>query len=57
MQKIVTIFLNSIKDSDCQVKEHLKNYIKDGWRVKSITPVGAGDGSHYGGARGWLAVL
>jgi hypothetical protein len=47
-----------------EVKEHLDDYLKDGWVVKMMVPVGSGHGAGAGevdgletGTCGWLSVL
>lgn len=66
MQKLVTIFLSDDDDDDMEVQEHLGDYLEDGWKVKSITPFGAGAAYSSGGesdteghcyVAGWLAVI
>jgi len=47
MQKLITFYLND--DNSTDQKEHLSDYLSDGWRVISITSVGAGAGEGAGG--------
>ena len=66
MQKLVTIYLENTycraeTSQKNDVSEHLGGYLKDGWSIVRITPIGSGIGS---GVRdrdpfiaGWLAVL
>ncbi|MCY3018834.1 MAG: hypothetical protein NTW87_07385 [Planctomycetota bacterium] len=66
MQKLVTIYLDrraylggkmlvgplAGADKHCCVEEHLKEYLADGWSVKSLCAVGGETGMD-----GWLAVV
>lgn len=66
MQKLVTIYFNNREEGFRyrEVHEHLDDYLKDGWIVKMMMPVGssygAGGGDTYRfeeGTCGWLSVL
>jgi hypothetical protein len=63
MQKLVTIALSGGSPNYImhgEAEEHLEDLLRSGWKVLSVTPVGAaaggGDSSlcHFGG---WLAVV
>ena len=67
MQKLVTIYLDShayaegkwLKASNADkhghVEEYLKEYLADGWVIRSLQ--GFGGGSEHPSVRGWLAVV
>jgi hypothetical protein len=66
VQKLVTIYLDnhaymdgrwfkgSHADKHGFVEEHLKDDLKDGWRIGSVVGFGGADGLN---GRGWLAVV
>jgi hypothetical protein len=59
MQKLITILLHdSSRDSGQhgEVEEHLKDYLLEGWRITSVTPVGQ-TGGQSRGTRAWLAIV
>jgi hypothetical protein len=62
MQKLITVNIDDDNDDDLGVTEHLNNYLEEGWKVVSVTPLvgtygfqGADD--ERVGALGWMAVL
>ncbi len=67
MQKLVTIYLDnsaymngkwvkgSFGDKHGFVEEHLKEYLKDGWLIKSVS--GFGGNSEGLSVRGWIIVV
>jgi hypothetical protein len=62
MQKLMTINLDDDNDDDLEIKEHLSDYLTEGWKVLSVTPmVGTygfqGPDDERVGALGWMAVL
>lgn len=61
MQKLITIPLDDDNDEDMKVREHLTDYLENGWRVIQMISVGTGVGTadEETGAyvAGWLAVL
>jgi hypothetical protein len=63
MQKLVTVYLCDLGETgDRELKEHLNEYLSDGWTIKSIIPAGTGTGAggdsrDYGYIAGWLVVL
>lgn len=62
MQKLITINIDDDDDDNLGVKEHLPQYLEEGWKVISITPLGGAYGFHSGddervGALGWIAVV
>jgi hypothetical protein len=59
MQKLVTILLHDSSKAHghhARVEEHLEEFLVDGWRVVSMTPVGH-TGGQSRGTRAWLAVV
>jgi hypothetical protein len=59
MQKLITVLLHDTAKRDAahgKVEEHLEEYLCDGWRVHSVTPVGH-TGGQSRGLRAWLAVV
>ena len=59
MQKLVTVLLHDNSRDQSQhgeVEEHLKEYLSEGWRILSVTPVGH-TGGQSRGTRAWLAVV
>ncbi len=61
MQKLITIPLDDDNDEDTVVREHLTDYLGNGWKVVQMISVGAGVGTAdqeiSGYVAGWLAVL
>ena len=55
-QKLVTVALTGC-DSDGQVREHLGNYLSQGWRVVSVTPFGVAGGGKAEDLGGWIVVV
>ena len=67
MQKLVTVYLDNgaykqdhmivthFADVHGTIEEHLGEYLKDGWTIKSMT--GFGGHSQSISVRGWLAVV
>jgi hypothetical protein len=62
MHKLVTIYLdegsvkNSAKYRHGKTEEWLTEYLEDGWKVMSVTPIGAASGEAEG-ICGWLTVV
>jgi hypothetical protein len=59
MQKLVTILLHDNSREHTQhgaIEEHLREYLTEGWRIASVTPVGQ-TGGQSRGTRAWLAVV
>jgi hypothetical protein len=66
MQKLITIYLDnhaymgtkwvkgSHGDKHCFVEEHLKDELKDGWKIVSMCGFGGGESIN---SQGWLAVV
>ena len=50
MQKLITIYLTDDRNGDTGQKEHLEDYLTDGWSVVSITSVGGGAGAGHSDA-------
>ncbi len=62
MQKLITINIDDDNDDDLGITEHLNDYLEDGWKVLSVTPmVGTygfqSEDDERVGALGWMAVL
>ena len=73
MQKLISVYLDSLNFRDDRkeswhqrrgdvihglCEEHLDEYLKDGWMVKSISSFGGhGESSAYDGVRGFVMVL
>jgi hypothetical protein len=61
MQKLITIPLDDDNDEDMMVREHLNDYLENGWYITNIIPVGSGVGTSDDdtGAyvAGWIAVV
>lgn len=61
MQKLITIPLDDDNEEDMKIREHLTEYLENGWRIVQVIPVGSGVGTadeEAGGyVAGWLAVL
>lgn len=62
MQKLLTINIDDDNDEDLGVKEHLTEYLEEGWKVLNITPLGGAygfqqEGEERVGALGWIAVV
>jgi len=62
MQKLVTINIDDDNDDDLGITEHLNDYLDEGWKVLSITPMVGTYGfqaeeDERVGALGWMAVL
>lgn len=62
MQKLITINIDDDNDDDLGVREHLNNYLEEGWKVLSVTPLGGSYGfqtndDEHVGALGWIAVV
>lgn len=61
MQKLITIALDDDNEEDMKVREHLTNYLKDGWEIIQMISVGTGvatgDNESSGYVAGWIAVL
>lgn len=62
MQKLVTIYLTDSEENDQEPKEHLGDYLADGWSIVKITPMGGGAGASSSDfslcyIAGWFAVL
>ena len=64
MQKLVTIYFNDENSATHGVQEHLSNFLRDGWRIATMVPLGSSVGSggneyhpEEGKVKGWLAVL
>lgn len=65
MQKLITIYLDNTAyptkfgkaygDKHGFIEEHIKDYLLNGWNVKSITAFGGNNDSWN--VRGWLIVL
>ena len=55
LQKMVTFYLDSERSKDSQVREHLQDYLSEGWIIKSIS--GFGGHSEKFHVRGWFAVV
>jgi hypothetical protein len=43
-QKLFTVYLNEEAEEDRGVQDFLSEYLDNGWRVVSVTPLGAGGG-------------
>jgi hypothetical protein len=64
MQKLITIYLDDADNKTHGVREHLSNYLSDGWTVVSVSAAGSavgsgGESSHpqEGKLKAWLAVV
>jgi hypothetical protein len=62
MQKLITINIDDDNDDDLEIREHLNNYLQEGWKVLSVTPMVGTYGFQSAddervGALGWMAVL
>ena len=62
MQKLITINIDDDNDDDLEIREHLNNYLQEGWKVLSVTPMVGTYGfqsvdDERVGALGWMAVL
>ena len=61
MQKLITIPLDDDNDEDMMVREHLNDYLENGWHITNIISVGSGVGTSDDetGAyvAGWIAVV
>lgn len=59
--KLISIYMYNHDDADLGIKEPLAKELKEGWLVKSITPVGAGVGgggyADNGYVAGWAFVV
>ena len=55
IQKLVTIFLCASREGDMDVKEHLNDYLTQGWQIKSVMSVGVSGSEDSSSA--WIAVV
>lgn len=55
MQKLVTIYLSESWHGSAEPEEHLEDYLVNGWRIVSVTPIGVGGAADF--VVGWFAVL
>lgn len=55
MQKLITIYLDSERLRDQQVREHLKEFLSAGWTINSIAGFGGHSQKYH--ARGWFAIV
>jgi len=61
MQKLITIPFDDDREEDMRVREHLTQYLENGWQVIQMISLGAGVGTGDEGSStyvaGWLVVL
>ena len=64
MQKLITVYLRdnvgNSPTSHGSVQEHLDDYLKEGWEVKNMVPVGSvacGGDTSTTKVAGWLSIL
>ena len=62
MQKLITINIDDDNDDDLEIREHLNDYLAEGWKVLSVTPMVGTYGFQSAddervGALGWMAVV
>lgn len=55
-QRLITIYMTEGVDEDRGLQEHLGDYLQDGWRIVSVTPIGSGVGSEDT-LTAWFAVV
>lgn len=58
MQRLITIFLSNERGYINIIEEFLEKDLKDGWKVKMLTPIGnVGGGGSSSYAAGWMAIV
>lgn len=57
MQKLISIWVCDGLPGDCEEKEHLRNYLADGWRIVQMTPLDGNGGGETTDGGGWVFVL
>jgi hypothetical protein len=56
-QRLITVYLTEEVDEDRGIQELLNEWLEDGWRVASLTPLGTGGGGTDNILSCWFAVV
>jgi hypothetical protein len=56
-QTFVSIYVTDLYSRDCEVKEHLTDYLAQGWLIKEFKSLDGSGGGETTASGGWIIVL